>query len=130
MTTSQSTLNMEAKPCLKKLRRSYPYIMLLQNGTKQNKDKMTLLKSLPDFVIFDLVEVLYNILQGNCHISNKQVKRLQKYKKNLSGFYKSIQKAKTKTLKKKMLYKQGGGFIGAILPVIASIVGGLASSAL
>lgn len=89
-----------------------------------------MIKSLPDFVISDLVEVLYNILQGNCHISQKQVSRLHRHKKNLTNFYQSVKKAKTKDLKKKVLYKQTGGFIGAILPIISSIVGGLASSAL
>lgn len=117
-------------PCLKKFRRSYPYITLLHKGIKQNKDKLAILKSFPDFVLSDLIEVLFNILQGNCHISKKQLHQIQKQRKSVTQFYKSIQRTKSHKGRKKVLYKQKGGFIGALLPIVASIASGLASSAL
>jgi len=114
--------------CLKRLRRSYPYIAMLHNDIKQNRDKVAVLKSLPDFVVRDLVEILYNMLQGNCKITKSQLTRLQRQKKKLANFYQSIRNAKTQKARKAVLYKQKGGFLGAVLPVLSTIASGLLRS--
>lgn len=109
--------------CLKRLRRSYPYIAMLHNDIRQNK--LLVLKSLPDFVVHDLIEILYNMLQGNCQVSSSQLKRLARQKSSLTKFY----QAKSQRARKAVLYKQKGGFLGAVLPIITSIASGLVRSA-
>ena len=111
--------------CLNKLRRSYPYIRLLHKDIRDNNKKLEILKSLPNFVIHDLIEIVYNILQGNCRVSKKQLSQVQKQKKKASQFYKSIQQSKSKKSREQVLYKQKGGFIGALLPIVSSLIGGL-----
>ena len=115
---------------MKRLRRSYPYIMFLHNRVRENKDKMTILRSLPDFVAADVIELLYNILQGNCHVTKQQIAQIKKQRKSITNIYKSIQNSKSQKSRKNLLYKQKGGFIGSILPIVASIASGLVGSAL
>ena len=79
-----------------------------------------LILGLPEHVIRHICEVMHNILLGNIPIRGKQKENLQKYKHTIRllgrGPFKPLLK------KRKILVNQKGGFIGAILPLIASIL--------
>ena len=104
-----------------KCKRSAPYIVALHNGLRNNNGKRELLNRLPNFVAHDIIEILYNTLHGNCkNVSMKQVEKLKKQKHVIANV---LQEAKKKKIShKKLLYKQKGGFLGAILPIIASFI--------
>jgi hypothetical protein len=75
---------------------------------------------LPDHVIKHICEVMHNILLGNVPIRGKQKVKFQKYKHTIRllgrGPFRPLVK------KRKILANQKGGFIGTILPLIASIL--------
>ena len=101
------------------VKRSLPYIKILCNS-KKNLNKLDLLQDYPPYVINDITEILFNIITGKLKICNKDAKHLKKYKKPL------LQLVNTpKQSREKFIYKQKGGFIGAVLPIIASLIGGL-----
>ena len=56
-------------------------------------------------------------------IGSTQKKRLKPYKKPLLKLVNTPKKSR-----KNFVYKQKGGFIGAVLPIIASLIGGLVSN--
>ena len=110
----------------KKLKRTIPYLRLLMVAPPQNRVKM--LKSYPSFVVDDMVETLYNILAKNIKLRNPKYLKLIKSKRRvMSKLYKVARQPKER---KKVILNQRGGFIGAIIPLIASALGGLASTAL
>ena len=106
----------------KSIKRSLPYIKILvkSNGNVNKKDVM---RNFPSYVINDIVEILYNIITGSVKIRSKQKKRLKPYKKPLLKLVNT-----PKNSRKNFVYKQKGGFIGAVLPIIASLIGGLVSN--
>ena len=108
------------------LKRTLPYLRLLMVAPPKNRCKM--LKSYPTFVLDDMVEILYNILTNNIPVRNPKYKSLLLSKQGLmTRFYKAARKP---GLRKRLLLRQKGGFLGAMVPVIASVLGGLAGSAL
>jgi hypothetical protein len=106
------------------INRSMPFIKILIKA-KDNVDKTELLREFPDFVTNDIVEILYNIIMGNISLQSKEHKRLSLYQKPLLRLMNLPNKEK----RQKFIYKQKGGFIGAILPVVASLIGGIISNA-
>jgi len=106
----------------KSVKRSLPYIKVLVKS-KNNVNKNEVLRNFPPFVINDIVEILYNIVKGNIDIESKQKKCLKPYKKPLLKLVNMPKKSR-----KNFVYKQKGGFIGAVLPIIASLIGGLVSN--
>ena len=110
----------------RKLKRTLPYLQLLKTAKDVNKKRM--LRSFPAFVIDDIVEILYNILTNNITLRNPSFKRFMASKqKTLNNIYKV---ARNRNKRKQVLLRQKGGFIGAMVPIIASVLGGLAGSAL
>ena len=106
----------------KSVKRSLPYIKVLVKS-KSNINRKEVLCKFPQFVINDIVEILYNILTGQLKIKSEERKRLKPYKKPI------IKLGNTpKSHRKDFVYKQTGGFIGAVLPIIASLIGGLVSN--
>jgi hypothetical protein len=101
------------------VKRSLPYIKILVHS-KKNADKIDLLRDFPLYVVNDITEILFNIITGKLKVCDKDVKRLKKYKKPLLRLVNTPKKSR-----KTFIYKQKGGFIGAILPIIASLIGGL-----
>ena len=81
-----------------------------------------MLKKFPEFVINDMVELLYNILVGTVQIRPKQKASLKRHRASMYKF------ADLPSLKDRrdFIYKQKGGFLTTILPFIASILSGLA----
>ena len=110
----------------RKLRRTLPYLNLLK--TVDDKSKKRMLKSFPPFVIDDMVEILYNILTKNVALRNP------KFRKEISARQKTLNRiygvARKRNERKKVMLGQKGGFLGAMIPILASVVGGLAGSAL
>ena len=110
----------------RQLKRTLPYLNLLKTVDEKAKKKM--LKSFPTFVIDDMVEILYNILSKNVTLRNPKFKKvIDDRKRILRSFYGM---ARQRTKRKKVLLQQKGGFLGAMIPIIASVLGGLAGSAL
>lgn len=86
--------------------------------------KKKLIKDCDKKLIDCFCECSKNILKGNVPLKRNQLKRLRREKKNL----RTLALKKT-SLKKKRKILQKGGFIGAILPpvltVLSSLLGGL-----
>ena len=102
--------------------RALPFVKVLDKS-KPNVNKSDILKKFPEYVTDDIVEILHNILIGKLSVKPSQKKVLAKNKKKMHEF------ANLPSLKKRrtFIYKQKGGFLGAILPVIASVLGNLFS---
>jgi hypothetical protein len=105
----------------KSVSRSIPFIKIL---IKSKVNRHDLLRRFPEYVVDDISEILRNLVLGALPVKDKQVKVLKKYKTPL---------LKLVNLKKKkrgqFIYKQKGGFLGAVLPILASLVGGLVANA-
>jgi hypothetical protein len=106
----------------RKYSRALPFVKVLDKS-KPSVNKSAILKNFPDYVTDDIVEILHNILIGKLSVKPSQKKLLAKNKKKMHEF------ANLQSLKKRrnFIYKQKGGFLGAILPVIASVLGNLFS---
>lgn len=104
-----------------KFSRSIPYLNVLLKTQNQRKK---LLKSFPKFVIDDILEIIYNVVVGNVKISKRRKSTLRRYKNTLEN----IVRTKSKKLREKIIYRQTGGFIGMLIPVIASVATSLISS--
>jgi hypothetical protein len=109
------------------LARSLPYIKYLLK-IKDNKTRLSALHGFPPFVITDIIVTLYNILRGNCRLTCSQKNIIMHNKAPLINLM-DHERRKIKTNARKIIYKQRGGFIGSLLPIIASVLGGLVSQA-
>jgi len=102
-----------------KFERSIPYfkaIIKTPSGLRKR-----LLRSFPSYVCDDLIEILYNVVMGKVKINQGQLKKLRRHKKSL----RKLTGAKSKSGRRKVIYKQSGGFLGVLLPIVSSIVGGI-----
>lgn len=108
----------------KSVQRSMPYIKMLTKA-RLGVNKLDLLKRYPNFVINDIIEILLNVIKGNIPARRQEIKKLERFKRPLN----KLVKIPTVVKRRNFIYKQKGGFIGAVLPVIASLVGGLAANA-
>lgn len=106
----------------KSVMRSLPYIKILTKA-KGPISKVDMLRNMPSYVMDDMIEIIYNIITGHIKVGSKAIKRLKPYKKPLLKLVNS-----PKQTRKTFVYKQKGGFIGAVLPIIASLIGGLVSN--
>ena len=106
------------------LARSVHYIDLLRKA--RDKDKLTLLKSMPKYVVHDIVEILTNIADGDCPCSARHKSILRKNEKKIVD----LLDQKTNAGREAVLYKQRGGgvFLGLILPAITAAISGLLAS--
>lgn len=102
------------------LKRSLPYIHSLQKGLKSNSDKVALLRRFPDFVLRDIIEVLFNIVNENLPTTPKLKSKIIKHRKSVSKFLDVARKHKHRP--KLILHKQKGEFLGLILPAILSFL--------
>jgi hypothetical protein len=97
-------------------KRSIPYFnILMKSGTMK---RMNILQSFPSFVVDDMIEILYNVVLGKVNIGRK-VSKLQNLKKPLLD----IVHTNGKKGKRNIIYKQSGGFLGALIPIILSVLG-------
>ena len=110
----------------RKLKRTLPYLQILK--TVKDSDKKRMLRSLPTFVLDDIVEILYNILSENITSRSPNLRNFLESKRNtLNNIYKV---ARNPSKRKQIILKQKGGVIGAMVPIIASTLGGLVGTAL
>ena len=104
----------------RKYTRALPFVKVLDKS-KPRINKCDILKKFPDYVTDDIIEILHNILIGKLNIKPLQKKQLAKNKNKMHEF------VNLPSLKKRrdFIYKQKGGFLGAILSVIASVISNL-----
>ena len=108
------------------LRRILPFIESLRHSPVRNQ--LAILKSFPASVTDGIIEVLYNILSANIKVKNSRYRQvLYKNRKKLEEIYST---SRNKAVRKRVLYKQRGGFISAMLPIIAATLSGIIGSAL
>ena len=87
-----------------------------------------MLKSFPTFVLDDIVEILYNILSENITSRSPKLRDFLEAKRTtLNNIYKV---ARSPSKRKQIILRQKGGFIVAMIPIIASALGGLVGTAL
>ena len=85
-----------------------------------DRAKRKLIKDCDKNLIDCFCECSKNVLKGHVPLNEPQLRKLRRQKKNL----RSLALKKT-PLNKKRKILQKGGFIGALLPPILSIIGGL-----
>ena len=105
---------------LHNLRKAVPYFNLLikTHHTKRGK----LLHLLPEHVAQTIIELMYNIV--NERIPLRQPTHFDTLKQNKARVLQIVEPKSPKT-QLRTLYKQNGGFLGAILPILVSVVGSL-----
>ena len=106
------------------LARSKHYIDILKKA--RDKDKITLLKSMPKYVLHDIVEILSNIVDENCTCSARHKSTSRKCEKKIVDLIDQ----KSNAGRQSVMYKQRGGgvFLALILPAITAAISGLLAS--
>ena len=102
-----------------KIARSLPFFKALIKSPILKRARI--LRSFPSYVVDDLCEVLYNIVTGRVKLGGRPKKTLMKYKKALLA----LTNARSKPGRRNVIYKQKGGFLGALVPIITSLAAGL-----
>ena len=105
----------------RKLKRTLPYLRLLIVAPPKSRCKM--LKSYPSFVVDDMAEILYTIL-----ITLRNPNYLSFIKRRKRLMTEIFKVARNPKQRKQIILNQKGGFIGAVLPILASVIGGLVGS--
>ena len=95
---------------LSKYSRSIPYFKSLLKTTSSKR--VDLLHTFPTFVVDDLVEILYNLGKENV---------VKKYKRPLVD----IVNLKSKKRRRLVIYRQTGGFLGTLIPIVLTLLGQL-----
>lgn len=101
-----------------RLRRTLPFLQALAKIERSNK-RLDTLKTFPDFVLHDIIELLFNIVHNKCHISCKHKHVLVRNRKNIENFLNS---AKSRRKRPKSILGQRGGFIGTLIPILLSVL--------
>ena len=102
-----------------RIARFAPTLKLL-HGYNNERKKRWLKKNLDKELVFCLCECAKNLLKGNVPLTPAQKKSLSRRKKELRDLSR-----KNVSLKKKKKIVQSGGFLGALLGPIISVLGGL-----
>lgn len=105
--------------------RSLPFIKFMISNIG-DVNRMQLLRGFPTWVADDIIEILYNIVMGNIHAPKNKINQLRPH----VGRLKTLVNQPNKTMRREYVYKQSGGFISALLPIAASIIGGLIGNAI
>jgi lipoate synthase len=79
-----------------------------------------LIKNCDKQLIDCFCECCKNVLKGNVELNSRQLKRLRREKNNLRALA-----LKKTSLKKKRKILQKGGFLGALIPPVLSVLGSL-----
>ena len=95
-------------------------VQLFKKLSKKNlKNQKQNLKVCPDEMINDLVEVVNAVRNNpNLKITKKQLKRISRFKKFMRG----LDSNKTKNKRGYITRNMSGGFIGALIPLMATLV--------
>jgi hypothetical protein len=81
---------------------------------------------MPKQVQNDLIEIMNNVTLGKAPIHPQLKKRLHRHSKPLI----QLTRIKGRPNRRKFVYNQSGGFVGALVPVLASLVGGIIGNVL
>ena len=100
------------------MKRSTVYFIALLKAPKNRS--MGILQAFPSFVIDDLIEIIYNVVLENVPIGSKRAN----LKKNQKTLLKLVD-TKGKKTRRGIIYRQKGGFLGAVLPIVISVLGSL-----
>ena len=104
------------------LKRSELFFISLLKAKPTNRNK--LLHAFPPYVVDDIVEILYNIIHKRVPVSPRRHKILSRHK---TPILKILNSSKSK--RRNLFYKQKGGFIGAILPILSGVLGAVIANA-
>ena len=104
------------------LKRSSPFILTLLKVKPSSRAK--LLHTFPTYVIDDIIEILYNVIHRKVPISAKRQNVLLKHKNPILRILNS-----GKSKRRQILYKQRGGFLGALLPILSGVLGAVIANA-
>lgn len=104
---------------MNKFNRSLPYFKALTLADKSRK--IAILQAFPQFVVDDLMEIILNVVRGTTKLPGGKLNILRKHKKSLLD----LVNTKNKRLMRRVMYKQNGKFLGAIVPIILSTLGSI-----
>ena len=104
-----------------KLRKIYDKVRLLSLATPRARNQ--LIRCADRDLIHCISECCVNVLNGRVPLTPKQKSKLSRHKEKL----RTLVKRKVSLRKKKEII-QKGGFLGIILPAVASVLGGLLGS--
>lgn len=104
---------------MNKFNRSLPYFKALTLA--ENSRKISILQAFPQFVVDDLMEVILNVVRGTTKLPGVKLNILRKHSKPLLD----LVNTKNKRLMRRVMYKQNGKFLGAIVPIILSTLGSI-----
>ena len=104
----------------KRLKAHAPYLHVLVNGTAKQREGI--LRGADKELVYCLCECALNVLQGNVKLQNKEKNHLKKYKRQLRDL--SNKKISLRT-KRKLLLKQKGGWVSALIAPVLSTLAGL-----
>lgn len=96
--------------------RSLPYFKLLINAPSQKRKSM--LRSFPNHVLDDMRTIIMNAIMGNVRVNKKFEIFAKKHNRQLKSILNTPKRDRNP-----FILNQGGGFIGAILPLLAGIIG-------
>ena len=103
----------------KRLKAHAPYLHVLVNGTAKQREG--LLRGADKELVYCLCECALNVLQGNVKLQSTEKTHLKKYKQRLRDL--SNKKIALRT-KRKLLLKQKGGWVTALIaPILSSLAG-------
>lgn len=106
------------------LKRARNFLLAIED-IKSSKDAANVLKVAPTYVINAISEVLYNMLMNERMRLTPQQKAILRKHRLLVSRLGSTRNGLTRRRQQIVKYKQRGGFIGAILPLIATVLGQL-----
>ena len=107
-----------------RLKRNWELLRVLQKARKSQRS--AIIRHSTDDLVLAICEIVLNVLNGTVKLSSAQRKKLVAYKKVL----RSVADRKLKTVSKKRLLVQKGGFLPAILTPVLAVVASLIGSAL
>lgn len=102
-----------------KLNKSLPYLRILLSAPLRERGKT--LMALPDFVVNDIIEILYNVVMGNVTVHRTKLTKLRKNQRVVLN----ILNAKTLKQRRRIINKQKGGFLGALIPIVSAVLGSI-----
>lgn len=107
---------MMMKPRFRKL---MPYVQLMKSAST-NHERRGIINTCPNQILDTIVEILYNILHKNVRVRNrKYLLAMNKYRAPLVRMFNLYSK---KAKRRSFVRQQSGGFLSAIIPIIASVV--------
>ncbi|KAF1754088.1 hypothetical protein GCK72_020646 [Caenorhabditis remanei] len=86
------------------------------SATSDKNARIALINAIPDQKLICLVELVYNVLKGNVQISQKNVRRLQRYSADL----RRLSTLRNIDETRQFLIQTGGTPIAVLLPVLIS----------